>query len=247
MLKIIYPKDQWILQKIGLILTQGLKNIPNDAIYYINWKYWKILGLKKSNFDIVLFTHFEKSDSVEILDASDLIVCMSDHGKSELIDKGVENEKIKVCPYWGTSAKFKKKIIIGTSGINTCPWRKNRAEAERLQKDLDSDIFEFIHVKSTDDQFWKTIDYFFQPSIIEGGSMDILNAIYTRTPVISRNIGFISSFITYNDFIYDNYVELLHYFHSIEVGIKQKDRFSKDFTWDNFIRWHYDLFKNLKC
>ena len=51
--------------------------------------------------------------------------------------------------------------------------------------------------------------------------MDILNAIYSRTPVVSRNIGFIYSLRTDEDFIYEDYEELLLYFKNIEENVCQ--------------------------
>jgi len=241
MLNIISPKDNWILQKIGSKL-QNI-NCQKEITYYINWIYWKLINnLKKSNFDIVLFTHFEGRD-LEILHKADLIICMSQHGKEVLLKNGIENSKIEVCPYFGVSVTEKKKIVIGTSGRDYS--RKNRQELENLKNDLDSDIFEFRHSDITDNKFFSDIDYFLQTSTAEGGSMDILNAIYSRTPVISRDIGFIYNNYTPSDFIYENYEELLFYFKGIEQDIKNKDEIVKNCTWDNFRNWHIELFKKI--
>lgn len=240
---IISPKDNWILQKIGSKLQDI--SCQKEITYYINWIYWKLVNnLKKSNFDAVLFTHFEGKD-IEILRKADLIICMSLHGKKVLLEQGIENNKIEICPYFGISVIKKKKIAIGTSGRNYNSGRKNRQELDRLKKDLDSSIFEFKHSDITDDKFFTDIDYFLQTSTAEGGSMDILNAIYNRTPVVSRNIGFIYTFQTDSDFIYNDYGELLLYFKTMEKNIKQKDEAVKNCTWDNFRKWHIDLFNGL--
>jgi hypothetical protein len=47
------------------------------------------------------------------------------------------------------------------------------------------------------------------------------------------------------DFIYEDYDELLFYFKSLEEEIKEKDKFSVDFSWDNFRDWHKNLFNNI--
>jgi hypothetical protein len=236
---IFYPKDGWILEKIG----RELSGIKIQANYYINWCYWKILDRKltKSKFDAVLFTHFDEYSNLylDVLDKADLIICMSGHGKLELIGRGIPASKIKVCPYWGVSISKKKKVVIGTSGKNQD--RKNRKELERLKKDLNSSIFDFRQSENTDNKFFTHIDYYLQTSIAEGGSMDILNAIYSRVPVVSRDIGFIYNFKTSLDFIYTNYGQLLGYFKSIEESIKEKDRFADTFRWDNFRNWHIEL------
>lgn len=255
-LNIVYPKDNWILQKIAqellkinsksVELTSGQKR-SGDINYYINWAYWKILypELPKSKLDIILFTHLDSSSKtyLSVLDKADLIICMSSHGKQELIKRGIPKNKLEVCPYFGISITEKKKIIVGTSGTN-CD-RKNRQEVKQLKKDLDDNIFEFTHSTITDDKFFADIDYYLQASKQEGGSMDILNAIYSRTPIVSRNIGFIYNNYTPSDFIYENYGELLFYFKGIEQDIKNKDEIIKNCTWDNFRNWHIELFRQI--
>jgi len=192
----------------------------------------------------VFFTHLDDDDTT-ILDKADLIICMSSYGQSELIKHGIESSKIKVCPYMGISINSKKKIVIGTSGRDYSTGRKNRGELERLKKDL-LGIFEFKHTDITNDKFFQSIDYLLQTSLAEGGSMDILNAIYARVPVVSRDIGFIHTFKTDIDFIYKDYSQLINYFKSIEKSIMQKDRYSINFTWDKFREWHLALFKELE-
>jgi len=243
MLNIISPKDNWILQKIGSQL-QNI-NCQKEVTYYINWVYWKLANnLKKSNFDVVLFTHFEGRD-LEILHKADLIVCMSQHGRGVLLEQGIKNNKLEVCPYFGVSVAKRKKIVIGTSGRDYSSGRKNRQELDRLKKDLDDSVFDFRHSDITDDKFFSDIDYYLQTSTIEGGSMDVLNAIYSRTPIVSRDIGFIRSFKTDSDFIYDDYDELLMYFKMVEENIKAKDTVIKNCTWDNFRKWHIELFRRV--
>ena len=258
-INIIYPKDNWILQKMGLELLEAksdnieftggqIINSNCDINYYINWCYWKILypDLPKSKFDIVFFTHFDNEIYLPVLDKADLIVCMSTHGKQELIRLKVPESKIRICPYFGVSIATKKKIIIGTSGRIYKGERKNKDELFRLQKDLDSNVFEFIHSNITNDKFFEEIDYYLQTSTAEGGSMDILNAMYSRTPIVSRNIGFIYGNGTPSDFIYEDYEELLFYFKGLEQDFINKDVITKGQTWDNFRKWHIDLFKDLQ-
>lgn len=251
---IIYPKDSWILQKIGLELLKindkniQLSNNQADINYYMDWTYWQsVNNLAKGKFDIVLFTHCSKKNEyrLSILDKADIVVCMSLHGRQWLVEKGINDEKIEVCPYFGVSIGKKKKIVIGTSGRNYPDDRKNWQEVEQLKKDLDNSIFEFKHSNTTDNKFFENIDYYLQASKQEGGSMDILNAIYSRTPVVSRNIGFIYTMQTNGDFIYDDYEELFLYFETIEENIKQKDEAIKNCTWDNFRKWHIDLFRRI--
>jgi len=243
MIGIVYPHDRWILEKIGKELVKAFAEGRQDITYWINWKYWGHYKLIKSKFDIVLFTHYE-GNGIDILNKADLVVAMSKHGRKVLLELGIDKNKIKVCPYFGLSVSCKKKIVIGTSGHCNIS-RKNFKEVEKLKSDLNPDIFSFRHQEITDDSFFRDIDYYLQTSIIEGGSMDVLNAIYARVPVVSRDIGFIYSFKTGTDFIYNNYRELLFYFKAIEKDISEKDKYSVGFSWDNFREWHKNLFINI--
>ena len=248
MIGIIYPDDNWILNKIGkeLVLAGGLDNKRSKFTYWVNWCYWKIKhpDLPKSKFDIIFFTHFDEHSNkyIDVFDKADMIVCMSLHGNAELLKHGIGGN-IKICPYFGVSTSVKNKITIGTSGRQHN--RKNWQEIEKLKAELNPDVFKFVHKATTDDAFFMEIDYFLQASTIEGGSMDVLNAIYARVPVVSRDVGFICSYKTDTDFIYSDYNQLLDYFKIKQDAILKKDNYSKDFTWDNFKCWHQELFKEL--
>ena len=268
----------WILETISneliklnaadIKLTRShTTNFKADINYYFNWKYWKALdsNLKKSNFDMVYFTHFEKEDTIEILDAADLIIAQSHHGFKCLSDKGIPEHKIKFIPGMGPKPDVKfKKIKLGISGR---PYdytnRKRQDLLIKLSLDLDSRIFQFVFsnhnwqtvVKEmqknnadcvvSNHQFWDTIDYWLSTSEIEGGPMDVINAFYAGTPVISRSIGYFDDMKTKEDYVFKEYTNLLQQLKKIETN--KIDKLSKlsNYTWDHFRDWHARLFKEI--
>jgi hypothetical protein len=268
----------WILETISneliklkapdLKLTRShTTDFMADINYYINWKHWKSVdsNLKKSNFDMVYFTHFEKDDTTEILDAADLIIAQSNHGLKCLVEKKISEQKIKVISGMGPKPNLKfKKIKLGISGR---PYeytnRKRQDLLIKLSTDLNSNIFQFVFsnhhwdavVKEmqknnadcivVSNKFWKTIDYWLSTAEIEGGPMDVINAFYAGIPVISRSIGYFDDMKTKEDYVFNDYVDLLYHLKQIENNKLDKLSNTSDYTWDNFRDWHARLFKEI--
>jgi hypothetical protein len=268
----------WILETISNELiklkTADIKltrshttDFTADINYYINWKHWKSIdpNLKKSNFDIVYFTHFEKDDTLEILNAADLIIAQSNHGLMCLLDKKISERKIKVISGMGPKANIKfKKIKLGISGR---PYeysnRKRQDLLVKLSTDLDNRIFQFVFSNNywravlkdmrknnadcivVSNKFWETIDYWLSTSEIEGGPMDVINAFYAGIPVISRSIGYFDDMKTKEDYVFNEYADLLVQLKQIESNKINKLSKTSDHTWDNFRDWHIRLFKEI--
>ena len=251
-------------------LKMSRDNVPNldaDINYYINW----VLFTKdrpKSNYDMIFFTHFENiPEEVPILNRADMIVAMSEHGKKLVKEKGVKTE-VHALKAFGTNVSIKKKIRIGFSGRFYDSGRKGEKDLIKLANNLDRSIFQFVFHNTSDDaydkinksvvkqigaeivykdinKFFSGIDYFLQTSTAEGGSMDILNAIYAGVPIVSRSIGFMYNMATKDDLIYSDIEEIIAFFESI--GNAKLDKFEKikEYTWENFRSDHLWLFHKL--
>lgn len=245
-----------------------------DINYYINWTNDKpcLNELEKTKCDIILFTHFEHEHFVEetrVMEWSDLFTCMSKHGEMKLKERGILAKKISIIEGIGTSTKVRKKIAIGWAGR---PYfhlgRKNYDAFIKLSEDLDKEIFKFIfygrrsgvkplaekmekngmtvEILGDDyDYFLKSIDYYLSPSDMEGGPMDMLNAIYAGVPVIAQDVGFFHTLKTKEDFKFKNYKELLKFFKLKEKSKKKKIKIITPYTWDNFRLWHIKYFRKV--
>lgn len=269
---IVSPKDNWILQKIASELI-GVENgkvkflqsqkisLDSDYNYYINWKWWKYLypKLSKSKCDVVWFTHFDEGDTTEILEAADIIVAKSLHGCKCLENRGIDGSKIRILSAVGPAKGLDfKKVRLGISGRPYKTGRKGEDILIQLSRDLDSQVFEFVFASDKwtkfdyglsyqvikGNKFFTEIDYLLSASKAEGGPMDVINAIKCGIPIISTNVGFIYTLKTYEDFTYTSYEQLLDYLLRLQQSKLDKIKISKQYTWDNFRKWHINLFEN---
>jgi len=237
-----------------------------DINYYFNWQRFAP-EVKKSRFDIIWFSHLCGYQEIEALNRADLIIAKSQHGKLTLKRLGIPISKVRIFDGIGASVKYFKKIKLGFAGRLLYNNRKGESELFELAKNLDTDIFKFYLfgkdeslrsfykqlsevcdceiILEDSDKFFKTIDYYLQTSYVEGGSMDIINAINSGTPIVSRDIGFFYDFKTAEDFVYNDFEDLLLYFKTKEESKLEKLARSKINTWDNFRDWHVRLFKEI--
>ena len=237
-----------------------------DINYYFNWQRFED-GNKKSKFDMVWFSHLCGYREIDVLNKVDLIVAKSTHGKLTLKEIGVPVNKVKIFDGMGASVKEFKKINLGFAGRLLYKNRKGESELLELASRLDIRIFKFYLFGKDDslktfqkelskvcdcelilddsDRFFNTIDYYLQTSYVEGGSMDIINAVNSGTPIVSRDIGFFYDFKTDEDFVYEDFEELLMYFKTKEEPKLEKFKRIKINTWDNFRDWHTRLFREI--
>lgn len=235
-----------------------------DVNYWVNWKTFRP-NYPKTKFDMMFFTHLDGYDWEKvILDKSDLIVCMSKHGKEVLLSERVPESKIRICKYFGVSVNKRRKIILGISGRLYNTKRKGEEIILKLPEEIDKDIFSFYFKNDSfdnivkilkekgfdaqtvnDDIFYDKIDYYLSTSFAEGGNMDLLNVLYHGIPIISRDIGFFKQYKTSEDYSYSSYEELLDILNCISSAKKNKFNSVKNQTWQNFRDWHFKLFKEI--
>jgi len=251
----------------GIAIARGNRPDYNaDINYYFNWQRFTP-ETKKSKFDIVWFSHLCGYHEVNILNRADMIVAKSQHGKLTLKNLGIPIHKVRIFDGIGASVKYFKKINLGFAGRLLYSNRKGESELLKLASQLDMRIFKFYLfgkdeslkkfsnelskvcdcelIPEDSNRFFNIIDYYLQTSYVEGGSMDIINAIGSGTPIVSRDIGFFYDFKTSEDFVYEDFEELLIYFKTIEEAKLMKLTKSKINTWDNFRDWHIKLFKDI--
>lgn len=254
MIGVVYPNDSWILQKIGKAIAEidGVAIGCQDITYWINWVYWEHFDLTKSIIDIVFFTHFNNGKRLHILDKADIIVCMSAHGKRELILAGIGESKIRVIPGFGLSVKS-RKIRLGIAGRPYDSKRKGEDILLKLYSELNKNVFEFVFARDwqigigrVSDNFFNDIDYLLVTSTVEGGPMDVLNAKALNIPVISKDIGFIYSLKDGDDIIYEDDDVLIHKLKRLGHKISARKKLLSVHSWDNFKDWHKGMFDNLR-
>jgi len=238
-----------------------------DINYYINWQRFS-LSCPKSKFDIVWFSHICKPVELEILKRADLIISQSEWGKGELLKNGFDARKIKVAPPCGKQEGLRfNKIKLGFAGKLYESSRKGEGEFIQLANCLDENIFSVVvfgsddkldilieelskridtqHIGEDSHKFFNSIDYFVSTSTEEGGPLDLLNASFLGIPIVAKDTGNFKEVKTSEDFLYENFNELLGYFKKIEKVKLAKSSMANKYTWDNFRNWHIDLFKEI--
>ena len=238
-------------------------DLAADINYYINWQ--AFVRAPKSNFDMIWFSHLCGADEIAALRKADLIVAKSKHGRDTLRELGFNSRNVKIFPGIGAAIQDPKKINIGFAGRLCYKNRKGESELLDLARALDNRIWRFcllgndrtlvdfyrelsevgdaVLYKSDVKQFFQNIDYYLQSSYVEGGSMDIINAVNAGIPIVSREIGFFHDFKTTEDFTYSKYHEMENFFKRIqEPKVRKLDRAEIN-TWDNFRQWHIDLWR----
>ncbi len=274
-INIVNIKENWIMDKIAdeicyiepksFRITRSKVGIKDaDVNYWVNWKTFRHT-YPKTKFDMIFFTHLDGLNWEKIiLDKSDFIVCMSEHGREVLLSKKIPENKITICKYFGISIDERRKIRIGISGRFYETGRKGEKVILKLAKNLDKNIFSFYFKNYIlldiaevleeqgfdfqaigDDIFYDKIDYYLSTAFAEGGNMDLLNVLYHGIPIISRDIGFFKQYKTYEDYCYSNYEELMKILNIISEAKRIKLNSIKDQTWENFRKWHLKLFREV--
>jgi len=236
-----------------------------DMNYYMNWQ--GLVRAPKSAHDMIWFSHLCGPDEITALRKADTIVAKSEHGKKTLKSLGFNTRNVKIFEGIGAATDDFKKIAIGFAGRLCYKNRKNEKELLKLAKALDRRVFRFLLFGNDETleaflkelsqvadaklykrdihSYFAQIDYYLQASWVEGGSMDIINAVNTGTPIVSRNIGFFHDFKTKEDYCYKEYRQLKSFFKKIEKPKVQKLDRAQVNTWDNFRKWHINLFKEI--
>jgi hypothetical protein len=241
-INIIEKYHSMAMRRIALWLKAGLVELgevvvsdsfdPNaDVNYHLPWHF--ILE-ESSGVNVIFYTHHHKRLGAEVAKAchlADKVICMSFHGRKELISLGVKPEKIWVS-YCGTDGFGATRKNIGVVGAVQPDGRKREHLLVDIAFALDSmelDMTNFVIVgrgwEDTIDKLKRhdvSVSYF--PDVedaklielygamdvllvtgeLEGGPMTVLEALRSGVPVIAPEVGYAADFLheTYNSFEY---------------------------------------------
>ena len=140
--RLVKPSWGWWCEWVGKILCKTLHQVCDidmdlqadpqaDVNHWLTWH--KIAGQRQTKCDVTSFTHlnvWDVFDRQKALERFDHLVAMSQHGRLELIRRGIDESKISVI-YPGNDEfqpiimkKPSPKIIIGISGAAYMTGRK---------------------------------------------------------------------------------------------------------------------------
>jgi hypothetical protein len=198
---IVYPRDNWILQRSG----EELDGLEVKGTYFINYAMFdETMPKPWGGF----FTHREPATErlfERVASQVEYAVCINENVKRYLESRVPRVEIIR----HGHDPRVKKDIVFGVSGVKYSSGRKGEDLVETA-KQMGYKI-EWNEDFEKQPDFYKRIDYLLIPSRIEGGPVPVLDAIASGVPVIAREgLGWCDEFpvIRYKDD--KNLFEVLH-------------------------------------
>ncbi len=219
-----------------------LKNLPkSDGYYFIHQYYFcKAIRynpeiLKKNN--IVMFTHakyssyYSKTHISWCLNLADKIICLNSQVKKDLIEIGVQSEKLEII-HIGSDPEFFYPHDRNSGDVGFCSnfgERKNPELTYQIIKNMPEKHFHiigkgwenfskfkelsafsnFTYYNNKDyNEFpglYNKIDIFISPSILEGGPVPVLEAMLSNCVPIASKTGFCPDVIKHgvNGFLFD--------------------------------------------
>jgi len=211
------------LVEIGEVVISDAHDPEADINYHLPWHF--ILQEDCPGKNVIFYTHHHKGMRNELAKACDLadkIICMSFHGRKELLAIGVPAEKLWVA-YCGTDGFGAVKRNIGVVGAVQPDGRKREHLLTELAFALDPIELELVNFLIIGRGWEATIDklerhgasvtYF--PDIgddklielygamnlllvtgeMEGGPMPVLEGLRSGVPIIAPNAGYAADFL----------------------------------------------------
>jgi len=264
MINIIYPKDHWILQKMGEELLYRIPNtrgIPhtsselssdnsplNDPAvqlnYYINYPLFR--G-KTHRLDVALFTHPEPNGLFyKLAQEVDLAICISEKYRKELTDQG--SNAVTIIP--GIGENFNPKLIVGFVG-------RFSSYGERKGDNILSAVseIEFVDLRLTNGQvhekdlpdFYNQLDCVLIASKYEGGPMCLLEGLAMGKPIVCPpDIGLAETYIDHIlPYENSNFTSLKTVLETLYESKKNRYDAVAENTWKNWAKKHKQVFDAL--
>ncbi len=258
---IVYPQDNWILQKLGdeilkrspeitrfnyddpKIWESAILDVPGQINYFINYA---VMKRKTKGIDVGFFTHpendggfFRKAKLV------DLAICMNTKYTQELIQMGLR--AVKITP--GVDPAYKPKLRLAIVGSLRYGFRKGVDLIESIQ-DLpfvDVIITNGRYPKKELPRLFQSVDYTLICSRYEGGPMCLLESIACGKKVICPlDVGFANDFkeniVPYQNGDKFSLIRVLIALYNEKLEISKA---VEKYTWDKWAAAHMNVFNKL--
>lgn len=234
-----------------------------DVNIHIPWH-----TMREGGKNIIAYTHVNPPDKLKLLEAcdkADAITAMSECGKEELIDFGVDPSKIHVV-YCGADYQFRKRVI-GVVGTVQPNGRKGESILLDLAWNYDLSPYEFLivgqgweetgkklislgvslkYIEGANDEQMQTIynamDVLLSTGYTEGGPLPVLEALAAGVPVISKDYGFASDFLSKH---YRTHADIWDMLNGLFYDVIQNRKQVEDLTWSNYVKDYQKIIEGL--
>ena len=258
---IVYPKDNWILQRLGdeivkrqpeikwfshadpQIWHSGVLDHPGQINYFINYA---VMKRKTTGIDIGFFTHPEPDgEFYHKAKLVDLSICMSEKYTLDLKSRGIP--VVHISP--GMDPVYTPKLRMAVVGSLAYGFRKGSDLLAAVKNLPYTDLVITNGAYKQEDlpDLYRSVDYTLITSRYEGGPMCLLESLACGKKVICPlDVGYAAEFkdfiIPYRNGDINSLIDVLTdlYRQKLETA-----RAVEKHTWDNWAAAHMYVFNNL--
>lgn len=219
---------------------------------------------RKTTKHVMAYTHCNAGSEAGLIDAcerADLIICMSFKGRSELMDYGVDPEKVWVTYSAADQFAFRKRLI-GIIGYVQPNARKRESLILDLAWQYDMTPFEFVFVgqgwedlvnklralgvtASTHDapnddilkNFYREIDMLLVTGYREGGPLPLLEAMASGVDVLSPHFGYAADLLDEAQ-LYDSLEDLADKLEAYAAPYVRNHKLARAWRWQDYCKEH---------
>lgn len=269
-LTLVHPGGDWILEKMAGKLSGAISgsqcvayrdldlssadsplNNPNGVNYYIHYN---LFERKSKGIDVAWFTHIEEKIP-PLREKFFSVAEQVDYGifnSQKYLDiVGLPSDRASVVIPGVDEEFFSRRLVLGVIGRNyDYTDRKNFALVERVSS------LPYVDLRFTGGdlsfpqlvEFYRSVDYVFTASTIEGGPMSLLEGMASgKRSIFPRGVGLWANFseevISYD---LDNFAELEGVLRSLHEEKMRVVDVVADLTWQTFVESHIKIFNRLR-
>lgn len=210
---------------------------------------------------IGIYTHCNPGAETQLYGAcqrADIVTAMSFAGRQELLDYGIDPQKIWVIPAAADDFTYRKRMIL-VVGYPQPNGRKRESLLLDLAWGYDLSRFEFVllgeqweetaqklialgvsvkysHVTTPDliRQFYQVADVFLVTGYREGGPLPLLEALASGTRVLSPRFGYAADLLNDED-IYTTPADLMEKLHALFTRQVINHQLARMWSWDDYV------------
>ena len=258
---IVYPKDNWILQRLGDeiikrhpdikwfshadpdIWHSGVLDQPGQINYFINYA---VMKRKTAGIDVGFFTHPEPDgDFYQKAGIVDLAICMSEKYTLDLKSRGIP--VVQIAP--GIDPAYTPKLRMAVVGSLAYGFRKGSDLLDAVEKLPYTDLVITNGSFKQEDlpDLYRSVDYTLITSRYEGGPLCLLESLACGKKVICPlDVGYAAEFkdyiITYRNGDINSLINVLTDLYQQKLALS---RMVEKHTWKNWADAHAYIFNHL--
>jgi predicted O-methyltransferase YrrM len=210
---------------------------------------------------IAMYTHANPGDAsglLEVCNRADMVTAMSFTGRKELLDYGVDPRKIWVVPCAADDFAYRRRVVLVVGNV-----QPNGRKRESLLLDLawqyDLSAYEFmmigwnwgevtdklkklgVNAATVDNisdnalrEAYRMADVLLVTGYAEGGSLPILEAMASGTPVLSPRFGYAADYLDFDN-LYTDTRDLYEKLTALNAGAIKNHRIARAWTWRDYV------------